>query len=167
MKMHKKLFIFSLFLLLALSACTAVNIAPEVDAQAPDFELTNTNGESVKLSDHRGKVVLINFWATWCPPCRLEMPHIQSRYEMYNGDLVVLAVDQAEPAHLVKDFVFFNNLTFDPLLDFDSEVSNLYQVRGLPSSFFIDPEGTVKIVHIGVLTEAQLDQYLAEMGLSE
>lgn len=171
MKRRKLLLIFVL-IGLALAACQTspeegIRVAPEVGALAPDFSLTNTAGESVSLTGQRGKVVLVNFWATWCPPCRQEMPGILSRFQQHNGDLVVLAVDSEEPLSLVQDFRDEFELTFEPLLDSDGAVNQLYQVRGLPTSMFINEHGMIQFVHIGFMTEQQLDGYLAQMGLGE
>jgi thiol-disulfide isomerase/thioredoxin len=108
---------------------------------------------------------MVNFWATWCPPCRVEMPAIQSRYEMHQPEFVVLAVDLGESADVVSDFAKEFGLSFDPLLDEEGEVHDLYQVRGQPTTFFIDAQGKVQVVHIGLMTESQLDGYLAQVGL--
>ena len=139
--------------------------APVKGALAPDFTLETTNGETISLSDFRGKAVLINFWATWCGPCRTEMPFIQSRFERYAPDLVVLAVDYDEPKDLVVEFVEELGLTFTVLLDPGGLIQNVYLVRGYPSSFFVDANGVIQAVHIGVMAESQLDEYLAQVGL--
>ena len=142
-----------------------LEVAPVKGGLAPDFELISLSGEKIRLSDFRGKVVLINFWATWCVPCRLEMPAIQDRANSHPSDLVVLAVDYDESAQDVSDFVLELQLTFDPLLDPGAEVQQLYQVRGYPSSYFIDGEGVIKQLHIGIMTEGQLDSYLDDLGI--
>ncbi|MCW5875803.1 MAG: TlpA family protein disulfide reductase [Anaerolineales bacterium] len=155
-----------LFALLALAACAAPAFsgpAPEVGARAPDFALQNLQGETVRLSQLRGEVVLINFWATWCGPCRLEMPAIQARYN--HGGFTVLAVDFAEPADLVQAFVDELGLSFPILLDPAGEVQEIYRVRGYPSTFFVDPQGFIRHFHIGEMSEQILDNYLAEMGV--
>jgi peroxiredoxin len=144
-----------------------IQTAPEVGAFAPEFTLVDTADNEVALSDHRGKVVLINFWATWCPPCRQEMPGIQSRHAFHNGDLAVLAIDNAEPKDLVVAFRDELSLGFEPLLDSNGKVSNLYQVRAFPTSMFVNEHGIIQFVHIGFMTESQLDDYLAQMGLGE
>jgi peroxiredoxin len=95
------------------------------------------------------------------------MPGIHSRFQQHNGDLVVLAVDSEEPLNLVQDFRDEFELTFDLLLDSDGAVNRLYQVRGLPTSVFINEHGMIQFVHIGFMTESQLDGYLAQMGLGE
>jgi peroxiredoxin len=139
--------------------------APAVGALAPLFTLTDVNGTAVSLEEQRGKVVLLNFWATWCPPCRQEMPGIQSRFEQHQPDLVVLAIDNDEPINLVQRFTEEFELSFSPLLDPRAEVQILYQIRAYPTSMFVDENGIIQIVHIGLMTESQLDGYLAQMGL--
>ncbi len=140
--------------------------APVQGAPAPDFALFNLEGEKVRLSDLRGRIILLNFWATWCAPCRIEMPLLQERFERFTEDgLIVLAVDFDEPRPVVEDFGNELGLTFPILLDPGGEVQGLYRVRGYPSSFFVDRDGLVRIVHIGVMTDGQLDKYLEELGL--
>ena len=151
-----------------LSACASKSgqeVAPVVGAVAPDFKLRDINGEMVSLSDYHGQPVLVNFWATWCPPCLIEMPTIESRYKMHQPDLVVLAVDYGETAETVSNYVEFAGLSFNPLLDNRGEVSQLFQVRGNPTSYFIDAEGVIQVIHIGMMTEEQIDSYLQKIGL--
>ena len=138
---------------------------PSLDAPAPNFELDSLSGETIQLEDYRGKPVLLNFWATWCAPCRLEMPTFQHRYIEHAGDLAVIAVNNAESPADVQSFVAEMGLTFDILLDPDAEIQRLYQVRGYPTSFLIDDAGVIRVQHIGLMTEEQLDGYLQEIGL--
>jgi peroxiredoxin len=135
---------------------------------APDFLLTNTHGEQVRLSELRGQPILINFWATWCAPCRIEMPAIQARYEAYEDrGLIVLGVDFDEPLEDVQAFGEQLGLSFDLLLDPGGEVQGLYRVRGYPTSFFVGRDGIIQVQHIGVMTEGQLDDYLAQIEIGE
>ena len=139
--------------------------APVVGAPAPDFTLQDTGGAAVSLSGQKGKVVLVNFWATWCGPCRLEMPAMQQRYSTYKDQgFVVLAVDYDEPLADVSAFAQELNLTFPILLDPGANVNNLYRIVGYPTSFFVDREGKITRLHLGAMTEAQLDGYLADFG---
>ena len=140
--------------------------APEKGALAPDFALKNLDGEVVRLSDLRGQPVLVNLWATWCGPCRLEMPAFEERFQLHEEDgFVVLAVDFDEPAEDVAAFRDELGLTFELLLDPGAEVQQLYRNRTYPSSFFVDREGVIQVQHIGVMTEGQLDGYLEQLGL--
>jgi peroxiredoxin len=145
---------------------STLEVAPVQGALAPDFTLFNLEGEQITLSELRGHPVMINLWATWCAPCRIEMPHIQDRFERYaNEGFLVLAVDFDEPAGLVEEFRDELGLTFDVLLDPGAEVQELYRTRSYPSSFFMDANGMIQVQHIGVMTEGQLDKNLAAIGL--
>jgi peroxiredoxin len=125
---------------------------------APDFTLTSLSGETVSLSDYTGQVVLVNTWATWCPPCKAEMPAINTFYETHKQEgFVVLAVNSKEDAQTVKTFIEANGFSFPVLLDTQAEVTNLYQVRGLPTSFIIDRDGFIQYVHVGEITTQQLE----------
>jgi peroxiredoxin len=139
--------------------------APEIGALAPDFELQALSGERVRLTDWRGHPVLINFWATWCPPCIAEMPIIQARYALWAPDLVVLAINAGEPVADIRPFVAEQPLTFTILADPDLKVNDRYRVRGLPASFFVDSEGVIRAVHLGSLSETALDRSLEAIGL--
>lgn len=138
---------------------------PSLDAPAPEFKLDSLSGDSIQLEDYRGKPLLLNFWATWCAPCRLEMPAFQSRYEKYAGELAVVAVNNVENPSDVQAFVDEFGLTFDILLDPDAQVQRLYLVRGYPTSILIDADGVMRVQHIGLMTAEQLDGYLQEIGL--
>jgi peroxiredoxin len=139
--------------------------APKVGAKAPDFELDRLMGEPLRLEELRGKPVVVNFWATWCIPCEIEMPLLQDRYERHPG-LQVLAVNFAEPASEVQAFVDEYGLTFDILLDPRALVQSAYRVRGYPTTYFIDSEGLIQAIHIGILLDSQLDNYLEDIGVS-
>lgn len=119
---------------------------------APDFELTTLDGETVKLSDFRGKRVMLNFWATWCPPCRAEMPDMQRFHE--DKDVVILAVNLRETetnTQKVQDFIDERDLTFQILLDEKTAVANRYQIQPIPSSFMIDSDGRIQNKAFGAL----------------
>jgi thiol-disulfide isomerase/thioredoxin len=121
-------------------------------------------GRQVTLAEFKGKPVVINFWATWCPPCRIEMPEFQKAFEEYQeDDLVILAINEAEEPEMVRAF-FYDEMgyTYTPLLDEEGKVAGTYGAIGLPSTFFVDAAGEVTAVHRGALTQAQLQNYLAE-----
>jgi peroxiredoxin len=141
--------------------------APIVGSKAPDFSLQTLEGDTLSLSDFEGKAVLINFWATWCEPCKIEMPFFQERYERYSPHFDVLAVNYAEPEDTVKRFIEAEGLTFTVLLDQNAQVVRLYQVRGYPTSVLVDSEGIIQVYHIGIVTQRQLDGYLAMVGVGE
>lgn len=130
-----------------------------------EFALKDLNGEDVTLSQFIGRPVLINFWATWCGPCRIEMPELQSVFEDYgeSEDFLILALDQDESAADVGAYFDELDLTFQPLLDEDNETARSYGLQGtLPASVFINPEGEVTVIHRGVMTRGQIDDFLAE-----
>ena len=132
--------------------------AARVGARAPTFTLTTTDGRSVALEDLRGMVVLVNIWATWCPPCRAEMPAMQASYAHYRDQgFVVLAINQREDLATVHSFVKDRGLAFPILLDTDGRVGAAYQASALPSSFFIGRDGTVRVVYRGPLPRGVID----------
>jgi len=138
--------------------------APITGAPAPDFTLTTSNGKIVALSSLKGQPVIINFWATWCGPCKTEMPAIQAAYQKHLSDkLQVLAVDAGEEQKDVQAFGGALGLTFDLVLDPGNSVNDLYQVRAYPSTFFIGSDGKVAALQIGALTDAQLAEGLAKI----
>jgi peroxiredoxin len=138
--------------------------APIVGSPAPDFTLKNINDESITLSDLKGRPVLINFWATWCGPCRIEMPAIEAAYQAHKGEgFTVLAVDADETKADVVDFANDLNLTFEFLLDPGLAVNDLYRIRAYPSSFFIGRDGVVAAYQIGTMTESQLADNLEKI----
>jgi peroxiredoxin len=112
--------------------------------EAPDFELPDMDGQMHKLSGFRGKVVVLNFWATWCPPCRYEMPAMQRAWEMVKDeDIVFLAVDVGEDADTVFLFLADYPVDFPLLLDEEAKVIEAYPVTGLPTTYIIDPQGRI------------------------
>ena len=144
-----------------------VPLAPETNAPAPDFELADLSGQAVRLADLRGHPVVVNFWATWCGPCRLEMPLLQKYADRYPQDLRILAVNDGEATANIQKFVDELSLRFDVLLDPAEKVTNLYRVRAFPSTFFLDADGNVRFQHIGTLNEDQLVGYLGKLGVSK
>lgn len=123
------------------AALEAANDRP----MAPDFELTNMQGEIITLSQYRGKVVLLNFWASWCPPCRAEMPAMEELYQTMKGsDFVMLAVNVEEDGFAAAErFLEEVPVTFPILLDPAQTAAGLYRVHGLPQTFIIDREGRI------------------------
>jgi len=117
---------------------------------APAFTLTGEDGKTHRLSDYRGHVVVLNFWATWCPPCRYEMPAMERAYQKLQGDgIVLLAVNVGEDEDTVFAFTGQYPVTFPLLLDRDGTVVKQYPVIGLPTTFIIDPQGRVTHRAIG------------------
>lgn len=119
---------------------------------APELKLETIDGEEISLEDFRGKKVFINFWATWCPPCRAEMPDIQRFYE--DEDVVVLAVNLShteDSLSTVKSFIEDGGFTFPVLLDKEGKVAETYKVYAYPTSYFIDSDGRVQYTALGAM----------------
>jgi peroxiredoxin len=140
-----------------------VTEAPLPGYRAPEFSLTTTIGEVVSLSDYAGRPVVLNFWATWCPPCRAEIPHFQESSVKYNGSAVILGVDQGEPLPIVSDFGSALGVTYPLLLDSDNAVNREYSVSALPTTVFIDGDGIVREVYSGIVNRAVLEDRIEKL----
>jgi peroxiredoxin len=137
---------------------------PKIGGEAADFTLLDLDGNEVTLSSLRGKVVLLNFFATWCPPCNAELPHLMALYEEYKEQgFEVLAVDQLEPGDTVRRFVAEYKIPFTVLLDSSALASRLYNVRSIPRSLFINADGVIEIDHLGYMSEEVLRGYIEQM----
>jgi peroxiredoxin len=130
---------------------------------AQNFFLQDLQGNTVSLEDFRGRPVVVNFWATWCAPCRLEMPALQDAQDQYEDEgLVILAINDQESVEDVADFVDELDLRLTTLLDPDGVVSGLYNVFNFPTTVFVDADGVVTAVHRGLLVESQIEEYLSQ-----
>jgi len=130
--------------------------AGRIGAKAPDFEWTGLDGQILRLSSYRGKVVVVNFWATWCPPCREEMPALQ-RVAASESDVIVLEVDLMEPGDKARSFL--DSLGLDrlqPVLDTDGATTRRFGVLTLPSTFFVDKDGVIRHLELRQMTEAMI-----------
>jgi peroxiredoxin len=138
--------------LLFACAADAVDLKPWTGGPPPAFALKSLDGTSHRLSDYRGKVVLINFWATWCAPCRDEMPSIQELSDKLKGKpFVVLAINLDEPESRVRKFLTQMKVDFPILLDPGREVARQWDARILPASFIIGPDGRIRYSLVGEL----------------
>jgi peroxiredoxin len=125
-------------------------IRPARQKLADDFTLKTPEGATLRLSEQRGKVVLVNFWATWCPPCKEEMPAMQRLHERYGKDgFVLIAVSLDADPRVVRPFIAEHRFTFTVALDSRMDVANAYGVRALPASFIVDRDGTLAAMAIG------------------
>ncbi len=168
-------------LLLVAQACTPSSQAITSDGQeattglnvgelAPDFTLTDLEGNQVSLSDFRGKTVFINFWTQWCVACRVEMPEIEAIYQEYKReDGVVIGVDilvseifKGYDENDVRQFVQRGGYSWTFVLDTTGEVATNYKIRYIPASFFLDKEGIIRAINIGPMTKRAIETKLAE-----
>ena len=127
------------------------NLTPVADKPAaPDFDLMDINGERHRLSDYKGKIVIVNFWATWCPPCREEMPSMQRAWQpLEQRNVVMLAINVGEDEDTIFEFTADYPVEFPLLMDIDSSVIKKWPVRGLPTTFVVDPQGRLAYRAIG------------------
>lgn len=149
----KKMIVCLLLIICLMPAALAVPVLPRIPMvgfEAPDFEIELVDGETFKLSEQRGKVVLINIWATWCGPCVAEMPEIDQLAKDYEDDLVVIGVNAGEREQTVIDFVEKNGYGYLFAADMDYHVSGeLYPSRGIPYTIVVDPYGVISELHVG------------------
>jgi len=122
---------------------TRLGEGSEIGQPAPNFLLKDLAGKKVKLSDYRGKIVFLNFWATWCPPCRAEMPSIQTLFKQQKKlKILAVSLDQGATA-AVKSFVVENHYTFTVLHDLDGKVASRYHIMGIPTTFILNKRGII------------------------
>ncbi|MFF2908436.1 peroxiredoxin family protein [Paenibacillus sp. NPDC057934] len=143
------------------------DVGIEIGQVAPDFSLQDLSGNPVRLSDYKGKRVMLNFWATWCPPCRVEMPHMQSIYENYESeDVVILGVNMTLTEKALGDvqpFVQEQKLTFPIVLDEDGELMQTYQIVAYPTTYVLDADGVVREKVRGAMNYEMMSELLAEV----
>lgn len=131
------------------------------------LQLMDLNGEPVELSDFMGKSVLINFWATWCPPCLEEMPLIETYAVRHEDELVVLAINAGENKNVVQEFAAQHGFSFNILLDPTNSAAKKFFIYGYPTTMFFDEAGYIQSTHIGELNEDLLVNYLTTIGIGE
>jgi thiol-disulfide isomerase/thioredoxin len=135
---------------------------PNVGEVAPNFEYTLSDGTRHQLSELHGKKVLLNFWATWCEPCRAEMPDLQQVLANYGDSVVVLGVNKLETAAVIPPFAEELGVSFPLIVNTEGDIANRYGAKNIPSSFFINTDGTIGARRIGVMTydfmKSQIDQ---------
>jgi cytochrome c biogenesis protein CcmG/thiol:disulfide interchange protein DsbE len=146
-----------------IAADSSLTEAPIPGYLAPDFTLTSTQGEQISLHDFRGQPVILNFWATWCPPCRSEAPHFQDVSLIYNGQAKIIGIDQGEPLTVVADFGASFGLTYPLLLDLDNAINRAYGVTALPTTIFVDSHGVVREVYSGIVNAAVLQDRIQRL----
>lgn len=147
------------------SSSKAVSIPPaQVDFQAPDINLRNVAGQPVSLADLQGNVVLVNNWATWCPPCREEMPTLNSYFRNHRDqDFLLIAINAGDTVSMVTDFINQFGIEFPVWIDPDSSTLNSFRNNYLPSSYLINQDGQVVLVWSGAVTMAALEEYITPL----
>lgn len=149
----------------AFSAATYGNAStrPTVGTPAPEFAAVDVDGTRFRLSEYRGRPVWINFWATWCPPCRAEMPEINAVYqELQSKGLVLLAVSVGEDQQTVRDYLNKAGYAIPAVLD-DGSIAGQYALSGFPTHYFIDKDGIVRDIRVGGLSKQALQEHLARI----
>lgn len=147
------------------STASEIKIGLDVGDRAPDFELTTLEGDVVSLSDYEGSPVMINFWATWCPPCRAEMPDMEQFHQNTAIEILAINLTQTEESdEQVQEFIDQYELTFPILMDEAIEVALLYQIQPIPTSIFLDAERTIQFVAYGALTYDQMNEVLEDIN---
>lgn len=138
---------------------------PQVGNVAPDISISTPDGKTYRLSDFRGKPVMLNFWASWCGPCTAEMKNIEAVYQQHTGDdFVILAVNQGEGNDTIKGFAELWKLNFRLLHDDDDNAARAYRVQALPTTIFVDKAGVVYEVHIGgPMTQAFIEKRVNDL----
>ncbi len=154
---------------LGLPGSSSVGQAQSVagDQPAPGFVLENLAGDQITLDQYAGKVVVLNYWATWCGPCIREIPMFQQYHQAYSPDLVILGINAQEQPQEVKEFLEQIEVSYEILLDTTGKVLRGYKVIVLPATVFIDEKGILRYQHIGFMSEEQFAGYLREMGVLE
>lgn len=150
----------------AASQADLSTVPVKVNYPAPDLQLTDLDGNAVSLAAHRGQVLLVNLWATWCPPCKAEMPALQSFYEEYREEgFMVLAINDGETVGQVRPFVEAYGLTFPVWLDEGYKSEKALGTINLPSSWVIDREGTIRLSWVGAISRNMLEKYVTPIIL--
>ena len=140
------------------------NSVLQVGDEAPDFVLTDMNGEKHQLSDYRGQGVFLNFWGTWCKPCEREFPLMDQQYqEVKDEGLQILAVNIGESDFAVQKFINRLGLTFPVLIDHNKSVMQTYNINPLPTTFLVNPEGKIEKIITGEMSEEAIKQYMAQI----
>ncbi len=165
-KMLKVILVIILVPGLLITGCSDnPNQVAQVGIPAPDFQYQDADGQSFSLSDLRGNPVLINFWATWCSPCRIEMPYLQQIYDRFSGKgLVLLAINNGESSSRVGEFMQSQGFSFPVLLDIRGSIAQSYNIVGLPTTFYIDKDGIIQDMKVGAFRSvAEIENGLSKI----
>lgn len=162
--LHKKIVLLAVVCAIALSGAAAKGL--HIGDYAPDFEMELSDGGKVKLSSFRGKVVLLHFWATWCPPCQKELPEMDALAKQIaqkgsSSKLDFLAVCVSDTQKSLEKYLKKNGFTFRGGLDEDGNIAEVYGVEGIPASILISPDGKIEKMTVGMMSRADLDSFVA------
>jgi len=147
---------------------TTFNQIPQKGFSAPDFLLQDLSGQEINLQDFRGQAIILNFWATWCPPCKAEMPDLeQVNLQYQNKGLVVIGINRTDQENYseVPEFIVTNKITFPILLDVNGLVADTFKAYAYPATIFIDKEGIIRAQHVGQLNVSTLKKNLEKIGI--
>jgi len=147
----------------AASAFAEADVRPWKGGAKTALKLRDLQERPVDLAALKGRVVLINFWATWCEPCRSEMPDLQKAVDAYNGSVVVVGVNKLEPVAVIPPFVNEMNVGFPLVVNTKGDISTRYAAKNIPTSFFINTDGTIGFRQIGVMNYAFIKQHLDQL----
>lgn len=137
------------------------SVPMDVNFEAPELTLTNLEGEEESLDDYLGEVVMVNFWATWCPPCKAELPVLQEYYKDHVGEgFTMIGIDANEPQEKVASFIETTDVTYPIWLDLEGEGSRAFNANSYPSSFVIDRDGTIVLAWTGQISKAMLEKHV-------
>ncbi|HBX69355.1 MAG TPA: hypothetical protein DEH25_08210 [Chloroflexi bacterium] len=140
------------------------SIPGDVNFSAPALTLTDVQGQTVSLTDYRGQWMLVNNWATWCPPCRAEMPELNAYYEAHKDDgFILIGISSGDTKTQIEDFMQEYGITFPMWQDPTSKSLNAFRMEYLPSSFVIDPSGTVRLAWTGAISLQTLEEYVTPL----
>lgn len=164
----KKQWLFTLTFMILLSLGIP-GFSASLSQQAPNFRLPTLDNQTIDLADYRGQVVYLDFWATWCAPCRRSFPWMESMHNKYNEvGLKIIAISLDQKPELIRDFLSAHKASFTVVQDKEGESTETYKVRGMPTSYLIDKKGDIRLTHQGFsegdkyILDAQIKKLLAE-----